>query len=151
MRTLPIGIVALGIAVALQAIPDLGSDRLGVDPPVVSASVSEPTSAATAGSSPAGLATDELTAVVRRYCVVCHNDQLRTGNLSLQAFDVAEAVSHAPTAEKMIKKLRLDMMPPPGRRGRSATRSRSWQRRWRTKSTERGSVHPDQVRAGSSA
>ena len=114
MRTLPIGIVALGIAVALQAIPDLGSDRLGVDPPVVSASVSEPTSAATVGSNPAGLATDELTAVVRRYCVVCHNDQLRTGNLSLQAFDVAEAVSHAPTAEKMIKKLRLDMMPPPG-------------------------------------
>ena len=57
---------------------------------------------------------EELTAVVRRYCVVCHNDQLRTGNLSLQDFDVADAVSHTESAEKVIRKLRLGMMPPPG-------------------------------------
>ena len=57
---------------------------------------------------------EELTSVVQRYCVVCHNDQLLTGNLSLQDFDVADPVARAETAEKMIGKLRLGMMPPPG-------------------------------------
>ena len=55
---------------------------------------------------------EDLTAVVQRYCQVCHNDQLRTGNLSLEGFDVANPV--AATAEKMIRKLQVAMMPPPG-------------------------------------
>jgi len=56
----------------------------------------------------------ELTGMVRQYCVVCHNDQLETGNISLQHFDVAAAPDMAEEAEKMIVKLRADMMPPPG-------------------------------------
>lgn len=55
-----------------------------------------------------------LTKVVQRYCVVCHNDQLRTGNLSLEKFDVAAPHERWETAEKMIGKLRVQMMPPPG-------------------------------------
>lgn len=55
-----------------------------------------------------------LTKTVQRYCVVCHNDQLRTGNLSLQTFDVAAPQDRWETAEKMIGKLRVQMMPPPG-------------------------------------
>ena len=55
-----------------------------------------------------------LTAVVRRYCVVCHNDALLTGNLSLQHFAVEQAPGERETAEKMIRKLRAGMMPPPG-------------------------------------
>lgn len=55
-----------------------------------------------------------LTAVVRRYCVVCHNDALLTGNLSLQHFAVEHASEERETAEKMIRKLRAGMMPPPG-------------------------------------
>ena len=57
---------------------------------------------------------EELTQVVQRYCQVCHNDALLTGNLSLQGFDVANPVPHAETAERMIQKLRVGMMPPPG-------------------------------------
>lgn len=55
-----------------------------------------------------------LSAVVRRTCVVCHNDQVLTANLSLQGFNVAEALGRPEVTEKMITKLRLDMMPPPG-------------------------------------
>src|SRR5262249_11143450 len=55
-----------------------------------------------------------LTAVVQQYCVVCHNDQLLTGNVSLQTFDVEKASDKAETAERMIRKLRAGMMPPPG-------------------------------------
>jgi hypothetical protein len=55
-----------------------------------------------------------LTQVVQQYCVVCHNDVLLTGNVSLQSFDVEKAAQGAPTAERMIRKLRAGMMPPPG-------------------------------------
>ena len=61
-----------------------------------------------------GIPLDSLTMVVLRYCVVCHNDVALTGNLSLQAFDVTAAPQMAETAEKMIRKLRAGMMPPPG-------------------------------------
>jgi hypothetical protein len=55
-----------------------------------------------------------LTDVIQRYCVVCHNDQMLTGNLSLQQFQVERAAEQAETAERMIRKLRVGMMPPPG-------------------------------------
>ncbi|MXW56213.1 MAG: hypothetical protein F4Z59_05935, partial [Gemmatimonadales bacterium] len=60
--------------------------------------------------------TADLTAVVQRYCVRCHNERLLRGNLTLEAFDVDAAHERAPTAEKMIRKLRAGMMPPPGQR-----------------------------------
>ena len=73
-------------------------------------------SAATApiGSPSPSVAADDLTDVVQRYCVVCHNDALLTGNLSLQAFSVENAAEQVEAAEKMIRKLRAGMMPPPG-------------------------------------
>ncbi|WP_419162421.1 DUF1592 domain-containing protein [Candidatus Palauibacter sp.] len=60
--------------------------------------------------------TADLTAVVQRYCARCHNDRLLRGNLILETFDVDAAHERAPTAEKMIRKLRAGMMPPPGQR-----------------------------------
>ena len=57
---------------------------------------------------------DSLNAVVKQYCIVCHNDVMMTGNLSLETFDVARAPELAVTAEKMIVKLRAGMMPAPG-------------------------------------
>jgi len=57
-----------------------------------------------------------LNGVVQRYCARCHNDRLLRGNLTLENFDVATANEQAPTAEKMIRKLRAGMMPPPGQR-----------------------------------
>src|SRR5688572_6477978 len=68
--------------------------------------------AATPPAAPLNPAT--LDEVVRQYCVVCHNDQLLTGNLSLQTFTVAQAGAQADVAERMIRKLRAGMMPPPG-------------------------------------
>jgi hypothetical protein len=60
------------------------------------------------------LALDAATAVVRQYCTTCHNDRSKTGGLTLAAFDAATAPEHAVTAEKIIRKLRSGMMPPPG-------------------------------------
>ena len=60
------------------------------------------------------IADTNLTEVVQTYCFVCHNDALMTGNLTLQGFEVENAPNHPETAERMIRKLRAGMMPPPG-------------------------------------
>src|SRR5262245_34875881 len=57
---------------------------------------------------------EELTAVVRRVCGMCHNEGTLAGNLNLTTFDVALATQRPEVAEKMIVKLRAGMMPPPG-------------------------------------
>ena len=62
------------------------------------------------------MSSEALNAVVQQYCVRCHNDAMRRGNLSLSDFDVGAAVQSAETAEKMIIKLRAGMMPLPGAR-----------------------------------
>ena len=49
---------------------------------------------------------DEATALVRQYCVVCHNDRRLTGGLSLASFDASAAADNRTVAEKMIRKLR---------------------------------------------
>src|SRR4030095_11794737 len=61
---------------------------------------------------------------VRQYCVGCHNDRSKAGDLSLAAFDVARASDHPEISEKIIRKLRAGMMPPAGARrpDRSAER-----------------------------
>src|SRR5579872_455324 len=53
-------------------------------------------------------------AVLDRYCVVCHSDRSRTANLSLQNLDVNGAGEHPEIWERVIRKLRAGMMPPPG-------------------------------------
>jgi Protein of unknown function (DUF1592)/Protein of unknown function (DUF1588)/Protein of unknown function (DUF1587)/Protein of unknown function (DUF1585)/Protein of unknown function (DUF1595) len=57
--------------------------------------------------------TQDLNAVVKRYCVSCHNDSRKLNALSLAAFDVSHAAQNAEVAEKMIVKLRAGFMPPP--------------------------------------
>jgi Protein of unknown function (DUF1592)/Protein of unknown function (DUF1588)/Protein of unknown function (DUF1585)/Protein of unknown function (DUF1587)/Protein of unknown function (DUF1595) len=58
----------------------------------------------------------ESTALVKQYCTTCHNDQSKAGGLVLTGFDAASADSRVDVAEKMIRKLRVGMMPPPGAR-----------------------------------
>jgi Protein of unknown function (DUF1592)/Protein of unknown function (DUF1588)/Protein of unknown function (DUF1587)/Protein of unknown function (DUF1595)/Protein of unknown function (DUF1585) len=63
-----------------------------------------------------GMTTEAQTALVKQYCIGCHNDRNkdRAGSLSLAAFDAATIVDNAAVGEKMIRKLRAGMMPPPG-------------------------------------
>ena len=52
--------------------------------------------------------------LIENYCRDCHNDQLQLGTQSFDSFTVAKAFTHRAQAEKMIKKLRTEMMPLPG-------------------------------------
>jgi mono/diheme cytochrome c family protein len=53
-------------------------------------------------------------ALLDQYCVTCHNDKLKTANLSLEKLDLATAGDHPELWEKVIRKLRAGVMPPPG-------------------------------------
>ena len=97
-----------GISVAALTTVDSGSGARGPDSGVPGGDV------APASASAPDLAAATLTEVVQRYCLVCHNDALLTGNLSLAGFDVDNLASRAETVERMILKLRAGMMPPPG-------------------------------------
>jgi mono/diheme cytochrome c family protein len=46
-------------------------------------------------------------------CAICHDNDAKTGGLSLEDFDAATIDQRAEIAEKMIRKLRAGMMPPP--------------------------------------
>ena len=54
-------------------------------------------------------------ALVDQYCVACHNDRTRSGNLSLREADLASVADHGELWEKVVRKLRGGLMPPPGR------------------------------------
>src|SRR3954453_16511095 len=54
--------------------------------------------------------------LTKQYCIGCHSEKGKAGGLSLVSFDPARADQSADVAEKVIHKLRLGMMPPPGAR-----------------------------------
>jgi cytochrome c5 len=51
--------------------------------------------------------------VIDRYCVTCHNQKLKTAGLMLDAADVNNPGEGAEVWEKVVRKLRAGMMPPP--------------------------------------
>ncbi|MDP2318267.1 MAG: DUF1592 domain-containing protein [Acidobacteriota bacterium] len=55
-------------------------------------------------------------AMVKQYCVGCHSDRGKAGGLTLASFDAAKATDDVVLTEKIIRKLRAQMMPPAGAR-----------------------------------
>ena len=53
-------------------------------------------------------------ALSQQYCQTCHNNRLKTGGLSLEGMNPADAGAHADVWEKVVLKLRGGMMPPQG-------------------------------------
>jgi hypothetical protein len=64
-----------------------------------------------AAQSPAS--TEKPRALLDKYCVTCHNDRARTANLSLQGLDLRRVADSAELWEKVVRKLRAGVMPPP--------------------------------------
>src|SRR5262245_34812240 len=54
--------------------------------------------------------------VIDRYCTDCHNDDERTGELTLERLALTDVAAHAEVWETVVKKLRGRMMPPAGER-----------------------------------
>src|SRR5262245_60699708 len=56
---------------------------------------------------PEPMTADAQNKMVGYYCTTCHDDEVKTGGLTLEHFDAARIEENAQTAEKMIRKLRL--------------------------------------------
>ncbi len=52
---------------------------------------------------------------LRRYCVGCHNERLRTADLLLDQVDIGNVARDPDVWEKVVRKLRTGLMPPDGR------------------------------------
>ena len=89
------------------------STKLGTD------ATTKPVAGAPAKATPvasAALSIDSQNQLVKQYCASCHSERGKAGGLSLATFDAAKIEEHADTTEKMIRKLRTGMMPPPNAR-----------------------------------
>ncbi len=53
-------------------------------------------------------------ALLDRYCVTCHNQRQKTAGLLLDTADLANVSGNTAVWEKVIRKIRLGAMPPPG-------------------------------------
>ena len=53
--------------------------------------------------------------LVDQYCVGCHNERLKSGELVLAGVDLTDAARNAAVMEKVARKLRGGSMPPEGR------------------------------------
>ena len=62
----------------------------------------------------ATVASPEYAETLTKYCVACHNDRLRTANLTLERADLSQIGARADVWEKVVRKLRTRTMPPAG-------------------------------------
>jgi mono/diheme cytochrome c family protein len=65
-------------------------------------------------ATPVALGASDPQALLKQYCVTCHNQRLRTAGLSLETLSTADPIQDAEVWEKVIGKLRAGSMPPPG-------------------------------------
>ncbi|MGH9257046.1 MAG: DUF1592 domain-containing protein [Vicinamibacterales bacterium] len=102
-RVVTLGVAGLALVVSLgiQARPSAQQTA----PQVEGAQPSSPTSAVPPASN--------HRRIVDRYCVTCHNQRLATAGLKLDEADVAKPGDGAEVWEKVVRKLRTGMMPPP--------------------------------------
>jgi mono/diheme cytochrome c family protein len=68
-----------------------------------------------AGQTPAAGA-DQQQALLNSYCFGCHNSRVKAGGLVLEGMNLHMAAKDAETWEKALRKLRGNLMPPPGSR-----------------------------------
>ncbi|PYR81400.1 MAG: hypothetical protein DMG18_16375, partial [Acidobacteria bacterium] len=56
----------------------------------------------------------EHRALIDKYCVTCHSQRTKTAGLTLETADLANVPAQSDIWEKVIRKLRAEMMPPVG-------------------------------------
>src|SRR6266705_5956778 len=106
---------AIGMSVALWVSPMSGQGgRSGLQATTSARPVTTRAEAAgTPGLTSSSASSEKPRALLDRYCVTCHNDRVKTANLSLQGLDLTKAAEQAEVWEKVIRKLRAGVMPPP--------------------------------------
>ena len=82
--------------------------------PQISNPVAPPETTRLQSSNPGSPPAAQQRAVLNRYCVTCHNQELKTAGLMLDNLDVENISEGAELWEKVLDKLRAGAMPPAG-------------------------------------
>jgi cytochrome c553 len=104
-----VALAMLAAAALLLGIPGALAQR---EAPLAGGPATRP--AATAEAQAAEPQSRQQETLVRRYCVGCHNEQLRTGGASFERLDFSDIGENAALWEKARRKVRAGEMPPPG-------------------------------------
>jgi hypothetical protein len=99
------GVVFLVFVIGCDPLAGQSESGKGAPTTAPSAQVKVPGAAATAAAQ---------RALLDQYCVTCHNDKTKIDNFSLQKEDINAVGDHPEVWERVIRKLRAGMMPPPG-------------------------------------
>jgi Protein of unknown function (DUF1592)/Protein of unknown function (DUF1588)/Protein of unknown function (DUF1587)/Protein of unknown function (DUF1585)/Protein of unknown function (DUF1595) len=78
------------------------------------------------GTGSTSMPVDAQNKLVAQNCGTCHSEKMKSGDLVLAGFDAAKVAEHPDVTEKMIRKLRAGMMPPPGARRPDAATIKSF-------------------------
>jgi mono/diheme cytochrome c family protein len=89
------------------------SARGGAQAPSATPAAARPAPRADTSLASTAATTAKQRALLDQYCVSCHNDRVKTANLSLQGLDLGAIGEHAELWEKVVRKLRAGVMPPP--------------------------------------
>ena len=118
-----VSVAALGLSLSshvgvAQNAPAARAPQAQQQQPVATQPAPKPAVAAAAKPTPVAAHTAsaaEQTALIKRYCVTCHNENNKQphGDLTLTDYDVANAADHVAVTEKIIRKLQAGLMPPP--------------------------------------
>ena len=73
-----------------------------------------PTPAPAKPAAAAPVPTQSHKATLDRYCVTCHSDRLKTAGLTLESIDTTNIAGAPDVWEKVVRKVRVGMMPPQG-------------------------------------
>jgi mono/diheme cytochrome c family protein len=108
-----------GCALTLLAAASMtvSADRaLGVDQAAAPASspAARPATPPSSAQAPSTASAASQQALVQKYCAGCHNDRAKTGGVSFEGLDPAQAAQHADLWERALLKVRGGMMPPQG-------------------------------------
>jgi mono/diheme cytochrome c family protein len=96
-----------------------------------------------ASSQPQSPSQPQYAALVKQYCVTCHNERAKTGGLVLSTLDMSNIQPDAEVWERVLRKLRAGAMPPQGSR-RPDQASYDGMVNWLEAELDRGAVeHPN--------
>ena len=65
------------------------------------------------GNTSLALSATQARAVVTQYCVTCHNQRVKAAGLALDTLDFDRITANGDVWEKVVRKVRVGMMPPP--------------------------------------
>src|SRR5262250_554102 len=92
---------------------------------------------------PSTISVDAQNALVAQYCATCHNDKTRSGGMTLTSLNLAHPDQNPELAEKVIRKLRAGMMPPPGAKRPDIETSRAFATALESAIDKVAALHPN--------